>query len=221
VWVVRAIFSLGQRSPALTVTSCWVPTAPTAHGGFETRPAGDEIHRQKRGSHMRSIKGWFVMSKRNKKSYVDVSVAAELLVELKQKQNDAPGGAMEKYGRFKNWLRYANLKGWQEQKWHWGYVNYCGQEWRCTCGLVIPMGAKHEVSGLEHLELDAAHRARGHRSLPDFGEQVVAFIYDYKWMEELGVYYYDAFCQVCGDSVKERPGKDADLFAQIHNISCL
>jgi hypothetical protein len=61
-----------------------------------------------------------------KKKYVDVSVAAELLVELKQKQNDAPGGAMEKYGRFKNWLRYANLKGWQEQKWHWGYVNYCG-----------------------------------------------------------------------------------------------
>jgi hypothetical protein len=160
------------------------------------------------------------MYKRNKKSYVDVSVADELLVELKQKQNDAPGGGMEKYGRFKNWLRYANLKGWQEQKWHWGYVNYCGQEWRCTCGLVIPMGAKHEVKGLEHLELDAAHRARGHRSLPDFGEQVVAFIYDYKWMEERGVYYFDAFCQVCGDSVKERPGKGADLFAQIHNISC-
>ncbi len=182
VWVVRAIFSLGQRSPALTVTSCWIPTAPTAHG--------------------------------------DVSVAAELLVELKQKQNDAPGGAMEKYGRFKNWLRYANLKSWQEQKWHWGYVNYCGQEWRCTCGLVIPMGAKHEVGGLAQLELDAAHRARGHRSLPDFGESVVAFIYDYKWMEERGVYYFDAFCQVCGDYVLERPGQVAEMFSNIHNISC-
>ena len=41
---------LGQRSPALTVTSCWIPTAPTAHGGFETRPAGDDRHRQKSGS---------------------------------------------------------------------------------------------------------------------------------------------------------------------------
>jgi hypothetical protein len=171
------------------------------------------------GLYMRSIKGWFVMRKAKKK-YVDVSVAAELLVELKQKQNDALGGAMEKYGRFKNWLRYANLKSWQEQKWHWGYVNYCGEEWRCTCGLVIPMGAKHEVGGLAQLELDAAHRARGHRSLPDFGEQVVAFIYDYKWMEERGVYYFDAFCQVCGDYVLERPGKEADMFAEIHNISC-
>jgi hypothetical protein len=56
--------------------------------------------------------------------------------------------------------------------------------------------------------------------LPDFGEQVVAFIYDYKWMEERGVYYFDAFCQVCGDYVLERPGKEADMFADIHNISC-
>ncbi len=167
---------------------------------------------------MRSIKGWFVMSKRNKKSYVDVSVSDELLKKLKREQDAAEG--MARYGRFKAWLHYANLNSWQHQKWHWAYVNHCDKEWRCTCGLVIPMGAKHEVTGLEHLDLDAAHRARGHKSLPDFGESVVAFIYDYKWMEELGVYYYDAFCQVCGDSVKERPGKGADLFAQIHNISC-
>ena len=155
-----------------------------------------------------------------KKKYIDVSVAPELLIELKQKQNDTPGGTMEKYGRFKNWLRYANLKGWQDQKWHWGYVNYAGREWHCTCGLVIPMDAAAEVGGLAHLDLDAAHRARGHRSLPDFSEVVVAFIYDYKWMGELGVYYYDAFCQVCGDYVLERPGRQADMFADIHNISC-
>ena len=155
-----------------------------------------------------------------KKKYVDVSVAAELLIELKQKQNDTPGGTMEKYGRFKSWLRYANLKSWQGQKWHWGYVDYCGEEWHCTCGLVIPMGAKADVGGLAQLDLDAAHRAKGHRSLPEFGEVVVAFIYDYKWMEVLGVYYYDTFCQVCGDYVLERPGKDADIFADIHNISC-
>jgi len=131
------------------------------------------------GLYMRSIKGWFVMPKAKKK-YVDVSVAAELLVELKQKQNDTPGGTMEKYGRFKNWLRYANLKGWQEQKWHWGYVNYAGREWHRTCGLVIPMGAKAEVGGLAQLDLELAHRGRERRSMPDYGEVVVAYIYDYQ-----------------------------------------
>jgi hypothetical protein len=153
-----------------------------------------------------------------KKKYIDVSVSDELLKRLKREQNQAEG--MARYGRFKAWLHYANLSTWQNQKWHWGYVNYCGQEWRCTCGLVIPMDAKAEVGGLAQLKLDAAHRARGHRSLPDFGEVVVAFIYDYKWMEERGVYYFDAFCQVCGDYVLERPGNEADMFADIHNISC-
>ena len=155
-----------------------------------------------------------------KKKYVDVSVAAELLIELKQKQNDAPGGAMEKYGRYKAWLHYANLNSWQHQKWHWGYVNYAGKQWHCTCGLVVEMDAVAEVGEVAGLELDAAHRARGHRSLPDFGAVVVSFIYDYKWMEDLGVYYYDAFCQVCGDYVLERPGREADMFADIHNASC-
>ena len=82
------------------------------------------------------------------------------------------------------------------------------------------MDAAAEVGGLAQLDLDAAHRARGHRALPDFGGVVVAFIYDYKWMEERGVYYYDAFCQVCGDYVLERPGRQADMFADIHNLSC-
>lgn len=153
-----------------------------------------------------------------KKKYVEVSVSNDLLEKLKREQDAAVG--MAKYGRFKAWLHYANLNSWQHQKWHWGYVNYAGKEWHCTCGLVIAMDAKHEVGGLEQLELDAAHRARGHKSLPDFGEVVVAFIYDYKWMEERGVYYFDAFCQVCGDYVLERPGKVADMFADIHNISC-
>jgi hypothetical protein len=153
-----------------------------------------------------------------KKKYVDVSVSDELLTRLKREQDAAVG--MARYGRFKAWLHYANLNSWQHQKWHWGYVNNAGKEWHCTCGLVVEMDAKPEVKGLAQLELDAAHRAKGHRKLPEFGEVVVAFIYDYKWMEELGVYYFDAFCQVCGDFVLTRPGKEADTFAEIHNISC-
>jgi hypothetical protein len=48
---------------------------------------------------------------------------------------------MAKYGRFKAWLRYSNLNSWQKQKWHWGYVNYAGKEWHCTCGLVVAFDA--------------------------------------------------------------------------------
>ena len=157
-------------------------------------------------------------AKKSAKKYVDLKITSGELEDLHSKMDGEVG--MAKYGRFKAWLHYANLNSWQHQKWHWGYVNNAGKEWHCTCGLVVAMDTVAEVGGLAHLELDAAHRGRGHRSLPDFGEVVVAFIYDYKWMEELGVYYYDAFCQVCGDYVLERPGSDADMFADIHNISC-
>jgi len=153
-----------------------------------------------------------------KKKYVDVSVSRELLAQLKKEMDDAAKTA--RYWHYKSWLRRANLDSWQEQKWHWAYVNYNDQEWHCTCGLVIPMNAKHEVSGLEELELDPAHRAKGHLALPEFAPAVVAFIFDYTWMEDLRVYYFDALCQVCSAYVLERPGKEADAFADAHNSRC-
>ena len=157
------------------------------------------------------------MSK-TKKKYIDVSVSAQLLEDLHSKMDGEVG--VRKYGRYKAWLHYANLDSWQQQKWHWGYVNYAGEEWHCTCGLVVEIDAVHEVGGLAELDLDAAHRAKGHRKLPEFGEVVVAFIYDCKWMEEIGVYYYDALCHVCGDYVLTRPGKEANKFTDTHNITC-
>jgi hypothetical protein len=78
------------------------------------------------GLYMRSIKDWFVMSKRNKKSYIDLAITNEKLEELHSKMDGESG--MGKYGRFKAWLRYANLNSWQHQKWHWGYVNYAGKQ---------------------------------------------------------------------------------------------
>jgi len=152
------------------------------------------------------------------KKYVDVKVTEKTLDRLKREQEDAIG--MAKYGRFKAWLHYANLNSWQQQKWHWAYINYASESWHCTCGLVVPMSAEVEVVGADSLNLDEAHLAKGHRKLPNFEEVVVSFIYDYKWMEDLGVYYYDAFCQECGDHVLERSGKEADLFTELHNISC-
>jgi hypothetical protein len=153
-----------------------------------------------------------------KKKYVDVSVTKELLTELHNEMDTAVG--MARYGRYKAWLHYANLDSWQRQKWHFAYVDYAGKQWHCTCGLVIPKNAAHEVSGLEELALDAAHRAKGHRALPEFGPVVVAFIFDFTWMEDLRVYFYDALCQVCGEYVLERPGKEADAFSDAHNSRC-
>jgi hypothetical protein len=91
------------------------------------------------------------------------------------------------------------------------------------CRLVSGSSARPsapEVSGFEELELDAAHRAKGHLALPEFGPAVVAFIFDFTWMEELRVYFFDAFCQVCGGHLLERPGREADAFADAHNSRC-
>lgn len=152
------------------------------------------------------------------KKYVDLKITDEKLEELRSKMDGQVG--MAKYGRYQAWLHYANLNSWQNQKWHWGYVNYEGKAWYCTCGLIVPMDEAAEVVGLEGLVLDLAHRTKGHRKLPNFEQPVVSFIYDYKWMKIFEVYYFDAFCQVCGDSVQERPGLEADAFADAHNTSC-
>ena len=155
---------------------------------------------------------------KGKKKYVDVHVAKDLLARL-QKELDAAVGK-SRYVRFKAWLHYANLDSWQQQKWHWGYVEYNNIEWHCTCGLVVPLDAESEVKGFEDLPLDDTQRAFGHRALPSFGQTVVAFIFDYSWMEDLRLYYFDAICQTCGAYVLQRPGKEADDFVELHNAKC-
>ena len=169
---------------------------------------------------MGSIKGWFVMSKKAKK-YASVSVADELLVELKQKQDKAVG--MERYGRFKAWLHYANLQSWQNQRLHFRYVNNNGVEHWCTCGLIVPNGSKPDIKCLEELDLDIVHVAFGHRNLPSLTGQTNALIYDSVWVEgskekhfDHGSYHYHAFCQVCLKYLKAVPGEDADVFVAAH-----
>jgi hypothetical protein len=152
------------------------------------------------------------------KIYVDTKVTEKQLEELRSRMDGQVG--MAKYGRYQAWLHFANLNSWQNQKWHWAYVNFESVSWHCTCGLVVPMDAEAEIDGLDGLELDPAHRARGHRQLPNFDTPVVAFIYNYKWLGLPGVYYFDAFCQICGDHVDERPGVETDAFANAHNKSC-
>ena len=175
---------------------------------------------------MGSIKGWFVMGKKDKNHrYADVFVAKALLNRLERDKQKAEG--MAKYGRFKAWLHYANLQSWQNQRLHFRYMNNEGKEDWCTCGLIVPNGSEPEVKGLTELELDVVHVAYGHRNLPSLKGQTIALIFDWLWVEGLeakhfnhGSYYYSALCQGCLEYVRDLPGADADVFVAEHNKKC-
>ena len=170
--------------------------------------------------YVRSIKGWFVMSG-IEKQYASVSVTESLLNRLERDKQEAVG--MAKYGRFKAWLHYANLKRWQNQGLHFRYLNNDGKEHWCTCGLIVPIGSDPEVKGLAELDLDQVHLASGHRNLPSLRGQTNAFIYNFLWVEDVsakhfshGAYHFSAFCQACLEHVKDLPGADADAFVAAH-----
>ena len=152
--------------------------------------------------------------------YKDVRVSERLLDRLKREQDEAEG--MAKYGRFKAWLHYANLKRWQDQGWHLNYLD-SGNERRhiCTCGLSVHIDDEPEVSGFEQLNLDLVQSTRGHRNLPSLDGVCVAFIYDFKLMEVEDEYFYTALCQSCGSYTELLPGGEADAFVDRHNQACL
>ena len=152
--------------------------------------------------------------------YEKVFVSEELLVRLKKDQDKAEG--MAKYWRFKNWLHYANLKSWQDQGWHYNYLD-SGNELRhiCTCGLSVHIDAAPEVGGFDQLNLDLVQRKRGHRNMPSLEGVCVAFIYDFKFMEEEDTYFYTALCQACGEFTELLPGETADAFVDEHNLKCM
>ena len=150
--------------------------------------------------------------------YAKVKVTKRLLASLEKDKDEAVG--MARYGRFKSWLHYANLQSWQEQGWHFNYQNYNGVESHCTCGLAIASDADPEIGGLEGLKLDPLHRASGHRYLPALKGVCVAFIYDFEWMEDKGIYFYKALCQKCRSHTELISNQDARLFEDEHNGAC-
>jgi len=154
------------------------------------------------------------------KKYAKVFVSDQLLARLKREQDEAEG--MAKYGRFKAWLHYANLKRWQDQGWHFNYLD-SGNELKsyCTCGLAVGIDDEPEVVGLDVLKLDIVQSAFGHRNLPSLMGVCVAFIYDYKLMEETNTYYYKAVCQECSCYTELLPGGEADAFVNRHNQACM
>jgi len=154
------------------------------------------------------------------KKYSNVKVSERLLNRLKKEQDEAEG--MARYGRFKAWLHYANLKRWQDQGWHFNYLD-SGSELKsyCTCGLTVGIDDEPEVVGLDVLKLDIVQSACGHRNLPSLKGVSVAFIFDFKFMEAKDEYYYKALCQECLCYSELLPGDEADAFVDRHNQACM
>ena len=159
----------------------------------------------------------------SEKKYVDTSVTDEQLKKLKKAQDEEK--SPNAYYKFKAWLHYANLQSWQGQRWHFAYVNYCGEEMRCTCGLAVPINnrsdLKPEVSKkLGVLNLDLVQKSAGHRQLPTFEGQVDAFIYDYSYVGGLAMYNYHCLCQRCGEHLSNQSGSEANTWCKFHNQVC-
>jgi hypothetical protein len=150
--------------------------------------------------------------------YAKVKVSKRLLASLEKDMDEAVG--MARYGRFKSWLHYANLQSWQEQGWHFNYLNYSGEERHCTCGLAVPIDAQPEINAIEGLDLDPVQVAKGHRKLPELAGVCVAFIYDFEWNAEKGVYFYKALCQSCGSHTELVSNSQAREFENEHNAAC-
>jgi hypothetical protein len=80
----------------------------------------------------------------SEKRYVDTYVDPAYLAQLKKAMDDEH--SPKKYGKFKAWLHYANLQRWQNQGWHYAYLNYNGKELHCTCGLAVELNSKSDIN---------------------------------------------------------------------------
>ena len=161
-------------------------------------------------------------------SYVEVKVTEAKLAKLKNEQEKAEG--MHKYGRFKAWLHYANLKSWQGQGHHFRYLGGVNSEF-CTCGLVLHENgssgqeiaaiiSKSVQEKLDGLNLEQIQKVRGHVGLPRLEGETVALIIDYIYREDFNDYLWTVICQQCGDYQVEVKNIDAKSFVKTHNKIC-
>ena len=162
-------------------------------------------------------------------SYQNVVVTEAKLDKLKKDQAEAAKG-MAKYGRYKAWLHYANLRSWQRQGHHFRYLSGQNAEF-CTCGLALHENgtsdqeiavviSKAVEDKLDFLKLEEIQKVRGHVGLPSLKGETVALIVDYIYREELDYYLWTAICQQCGEYVVGVRDIDADSFVKSHNTIC-
>ena len=161
-------------------------------------------------------------------SYENVVVTEAELSRLKAAQDAAP--VEQKYGRFKAWLHYANLKRWQKQGHHFHYLSGDNAQ-HCTCGLVLHENgsfdqeiavviSKSVQDKLDGLNLEQLQMVRGHVGLPSLKGQTVALIIDFIYREDLNDYLWTVICQQCGDYQIEVKNIDAHSFVKTHNTIC-
>ena len=155
--------------------------------------------------------------------YVNTLVDSKLLEKLKNEM-DAENSP-NKYGRYKAWQHYANLQAWQQQGWHYAYINNAGRELHCTCGLVVTYKSKSNLSAkvlkrLSRIELDQVQQMNGHRNFPQLSSRSTAIIVNFIWVEENGHYLWDVICQGCGDLALMEPEINAKKFVTEHNKAC-
>lgn len=77
-----------------------------------------------------------------------------------------------------------------------------------------------DVDRFAQLNLDLVQSTCGHRNLPSLEGACVAFIYDFKFMEEEDTFLYTALCQECGEFTELLPGKAAVAFVDEYNEGC-
>lgn len=159
------------------------------------------------------------------KRYVDTRVNPAYLERLQKAMDEEH--SPKKYFKYKAWLHYANLKSWQEQGWHFAYLNYMGKELHCTCGLVVSTEilptSDIEPNVLEKLNgfrLDPVQLQTGHRALPSLASSSVAILVNFKWVEEKDCYVWDGICQNCGEYSLGLKGREIMIFENKHNLNC-
>ena len=161
-------------------------------------------------------------------SYEDVTVTEGQLRKLQTALDKAPD--MAKYGRYRTWLYYANLKRWQGQGYHFHYES--GEDsTSCTCGLTLHSygSADQDIAvviseavtkKLEAIDLQDLQTIRQHKKLPTLRGISVAIIVGFIWREDLNSYLWTAICQQCGEHEIEIVDEAAQEFVKIHNKVC-
>jgi hypothetical protein len=159
----------------------------------------------------------------SEKRYVDTYVDPAYLAQLKKAMDDEH--SPKKYGKFKAWLHYANLQRWQNQGWHYAYLNYNGKELHCTCGLAVELNSKSDVNEdfqkkWAPLNLDPVQLQTGHRNLPSLKGQTSAFLVNFSWVEMGDFYTWDGICHYCGEFSGKMRIKEIENFFNNHSKNC-
>jgi hypothetical protein len=133
---------------------------------------------------------------------------------------------LKRFGRFKTWLHYANLKRWRDQGHHFHYLSEPNSI-HCTCGLVVNRGDDGSylrnvsaVGDIPRIKLDDVQWVKGHVNLPSGRGRTVALIYNFFYAEVVQNYLWDAFCQECGEVVQKKVLLEAKEFVKEHNKTC-